>query len=228
MAAETRKELCERLFAESMAGTTERAWLDGLFTAYEQSDKLSVQHFLADEVLFTGGHVKRAILEKIIAPIVLAAGGRYEPRFTEVHDVRTSHYTLYRLGELAITLSAVGERSQPLRAARFREEYQAGRIPKSDMAFSFVLDPIPEPAEDSTAWIVFKHGKKRIDSSIPQFAVFQGLDQRGFVVWNYDLFAAQIDLAEDLLNKRATQIPDDGGIPTLKEHLRRIRERRKS
>jgi hypothetical protein len=224
--AVTRAQLCEHTFTESMALATEAAWLRAVFDAYEAAEKVSVDNFYSEEVIYSGGVVRRAILEKKIGSVIETNGGQRIPSFTTISSgrgpIKTSHYSIFRLGNLAFTLSAVGDKLHAPRYANFREELRHGRIPTAELPFSFVENPMPEAATDAPMFMMFKHGKELVDSSLPQFALFEGYDQTGLVVWRRNLFKAQRALVGELLNVREEQVPDDQGIPTLKRHLRRI------
>jgi len=214
------RDLCDRVYEESLGDVPrfERRWVKAVFDGYAETETRNADLFLPEEIHYSGGVVRRGVLEKRLAEALPALGGHRLPSYTTVgcQNSETSHYSVYRIGLLDITVSAVGERDGKPRRALLRQ----ARLESTQIALGFLqAEPLDRDAQIS---LLFKHGKDRIDSSIPQFATFEVRSPDGYVVWKRDLLRAQRRYVEDLLDVQAESVPDDEGIPRLRRHLRRF------
>lgn len=219
---ETLRDFCDRTYRQSVTDATafERAWVKATFDGYSETEAKAGELFLAEEIHYSGGVVRRGVLEKHLAAAVVTLGGVRIPSYTTVgkRQTETSHYSVYRIGSVDITVSAVGDKDDNPRPALLRQ----ARLEQTQMALAFARAETADP--DAQLCILFKHGKDRVDSAIPQFAMFEIRSPDGFVVWKHDLLRAQRRYVEDLLDVQAESVPDDEGIPRLRRHLRRFDE----
>jgi len=228
---ETRSEQCKRLYAEAVPNALEELAVDALFDVYPAANATSNALFVPNEVRFGGGHVRRGMLEKRVGDAVVKVGGLVEPQFTYRLTaaglrVETSYYSLFRLKEIVFTISSVSDEYMQPRFARFRKDFEAGRIPKAAIPFAFVEEKVPAPAPDAAAWFVLKHGKEPFDSTVPQFAHMTAIDQGGKIVWYRNLFLSQFERVQWWVGQREVDIKDDPALVTLKIYLRRLRNKR--
>lgn len=220
--AKTDRQACEGIYHEGVGGDPEafeQAWVRATFEVYSEAEEVAQLVLLPEEVRFSGPSIRRGMLERRIADGIAAFDGMRRPTYaTRKSDgTQTSHYSVYGMRGFDITISAVAEEDAVPRFADFRQQRFA--------AVQSMLSFMPEQPVDETATLhmLFKHGKTREDSSIPQFAIFEVYDSDYVSIWRRDLFSTQAAFVESLLNEREQEVPDDAGIPTLRMRLRRDR-----
>jgi hypothetical protein len=228
---EIREAKCQRLYDEARLAQIETQLVDAMFSVYHNANEISNNLFLPDEVRFAGGgHVRRGMLEKKLGEIITSAGGLVEPQFSYRLTpaglrVETSHYTLFRIGEIALTISSVTREDMPPKFARFRKDLSEGLIPRAMIPFAFVEEDVPPPPPDAAAWFMLKHGKEPFDSTIPQFTHIAALDQNGSVAWDRNLYETQVERVEYWVGQRENTITDPASLLTLKAYIRALRMR---
>jgi hypothetical protein len=215
------KNLVNSLYYDAIGAvdTFEQAWIKGIFETYREADDVNQLIFLPEEQRFSGPTVRRGMLEKRFAEEIPILGGERLPDYTvrKSDGCQTSHFSRYRLKGLDFTVSAVPDDTSIPRFAEFRQD----RFRAVQGMLSFMNEPAPQ--ENAQLNVLFKHGQDKIESSIPQFAVFEVFDADYVSIWKRDLLMEQVAFVEDLLTARAEAVPDDEGIPKLRARLRRRR-----
>jgi hypothetical protein len=219
------KEECERRYLAGPLIQAERRILHELLDVYKKAEKFAAERFLAAEVRFSAPVVRRAMLEKSMSQIVADVGGRTIPKHSSTRErpgVYTSHYSLFRVGDYGMTISAVGDEKRLPRQTDYRSSLIAGlEVPLEGLGIpnDFIIEDEPKERFD---YLLFQHGKAVPDSDCPYYAKFCAMDTQYSVVWRRNLFANHIDFVREILDVRAEIEPEDAGTVQLKDHLTRL------
>lgn len=215
------RNLVDFLYHEAIGSVDafEQACIRGLFETYREADDVNQLIFLPEEQRFSGPTVRRGMLEKRFAEDISSLGGQRLADYTarKKDGCQTSHFSRFRIKSLDFTVSAVADDTCVPRFAEFRQT----RFCAVQAMLSFMDEQLAQ--DNAQLNVLFKHGQDQVESSIPQFAIFEVFDADYVSIWKRDLLMEQAAFVENLLTGRAEVVPDDEGVPKLRARLLRRR-----